>query len=235
MSDAPEPWANALTAVALVSLDPSLGGVALRARAGPVREAFVAEAKRLAREPLRRVPPGIEDERLLGGLDLAATLSAGRPVMQAGLLGEVGGGTLVVPMAERMGAGLAARITLAMDHGAGFAVLALDEGAEPEEAMPGGLRDRLAFWASLEGVRGVGGAVERGDAAACLAAFRTSDEDAVAFVEAAAALGIASLRAPLLALRAARAKAALDGDVALTEAAVRWAARMVLGPRAVRM
>ncbi len=237
MTQAPDIWADTLVAMVLVALDPSLGGVALRARAGPVREALVAEAKAIARRPVRRVPPGVEDARLLGGLDLTATLSAGRPVMSVGLLGEVGGGTLVLPMAERMGGALAARISLAMDQGIGFAVLALDEGAEPEEAMPAGLRDRLAFWSSLEGVRRPGVLVgfDMARAAERLAAFRIGDGDAALFVEAAAALGIPSLRAPLLALRAARAKAALDGDAVLTEAAVRWAARMVLGPRALRM
>ena len=51
---------------------------------------------------------------------------------------------------------------------------------------------------------------------------------------AAQALGIASLRAPLLALRAARAAAALAGRDRITEEDAALAARLVLGPRATQ-
>ena len=44
-------------------------------------------------------------DRLLGGLDLAATLRAGRPMPQRGLLAEADGGVLVLAMAERLAAG----------------------------------------------------------------------------------------------------------------------------------
>ena len=48
------------------------------------------------------MPAFADESRLLGGLDLSATLAAGRPVLQAGLLSELDGGLLVCPMAERL-------------------------------------------------------------------------------------------------------------------------------------
>ena len=56
-----------------------------------------------------------------------------------------------------------------------------------------------------------------------------------ALVETASALGIGSMRAPLLALRAARAHAALWGRLAVEEADAALAARLVLAPRATRL
>ena len=46
--------------------------------------------------PLRRLPLHATDGRLLGGLDLAATLRAGRPVAERGILAETDGGVVLV-------------------------------------------------------------------------------------------------------------------------------------------
>ena len=56
---------------------------------------------------MRRLPLHAGDDRLLGGLDLAATLQAGRPVAQNGLLAEADGGVVVLAMAERIEPGAA--------------------------------------------------------------------------------------------------------------------------------
>ncbi len=111
---------DALLAALLLGIDPQgLGGVALRARASPARDAWLALLRSLlpAGAPVRRLPPHIADDRLLGGLDLAATLRAGRPVAERGLLAEVDGGVLLIPLAERLSAAAAARIASAMDSG----------------------------------------------------------------------------------------------------------------------
>ena len=55
-----------------------------------------------AAQPVRHIPLHIADGRLLGGLDLNATLLAGRPVAERGLLAEADGGVLVLAMAERL-------------------------------------------------------------------------------------------------------------------------------------
>ncbi|MGQ3178138.1 MAG: magnesium chelatase subunit D, partial [Blastomonas fulva] len=115
---------DALPAADLLAAAPArLGGMWLR---GPSAErdavlAFLAEE--FADRPVRRLPVHIDEERLCGGIDVASSLSAGRRIEQAGLLEEVAGGLLVVPMAERMSGMVAGRIAQAMDAGAGFALV----------------------------------------------------------------------------------------------------------------
>ena len=65
-------WTDALTAAALLAVDPAgLGGALLRARCGPQRAHWLAQLHALlpAGTPQRRVPLHIADERLLGKLD----------------------------------------------------------------------------------------------------------------------------------------------------------------------
>ncbi|MEM9145141.1 MAG: magnesium chelatase subunit D [Pseudomonadota bacterium] len=254
----PQPWADAGLAAALFAIDPhGLGGVALRARHGPVREVWLAglRAALPPDAPLRRLPPATEDARLLGGLDLVATLDRGRPVASRGLMAECDGGTLVLTMAERTGEGLAARLAAALDTGAvrserdglsqtstaRFGLVALDEGAEAEERPPEALLDRLAFRLDLD-------AVSRGEAVPlpyrcedvlrardALAAHAPPDEALEALTKTAAMLGIVSLRAPLLALRATAALSALLGPGITAGEATEIAARLVFAPRATRL
>ena len=161
------PWATALRVAALLAIDPhGLGGVVVRAGAGPVRERWLdALRAALGDRPWRRLPPGIGDERLIGGLDLPATLAAGRPVSIRGLLAEADGGVVVVPMAERLDAGKAARLAAALDtgtlalerdglaarHPARIGLVLLDEG-DADETVPEALADRLAFRIDLSGI-----------------------------------------------------------------------------------
>jgi magnesium chelatase subunit D len=251
-------WADAVLAAALFAVDSAgTGGVAVRALPGPVRDRWLA----LLRErlpppaPVRRVPLHVPDGRLLGGLDLAATLQAGRPVAERGLLAEADGGIVVLPMAERLAPATAARIAAALDSGelvlerdglalrttARFGVVALDEGAADDEVPPAALIDRLAFRIDLASVASndaVDCAPSTEEIAAArerLPSVRTDDAIVEALCGAAMALGIASLRAPLLALRAARAAAALDGRSEISEADAALAARLVLAPRATRL
>ena len=112
-------WSDALLAAALFAVDPAGCGLVLRAGAGPVRDQWLAHLRALMSpdQTIRRLPLNIADDRLLGGLDLAATLSAGRPVAAKGLLAESHGGILIVSMAERLERGRAARIASVHDSG----------------------------------------------------------------------------------------------------------------------
>ena len=81
-------WAGALQALGLFAADPlGLGGIAVRAGAGPVRDRWlkILYDSLPPGMPVRRVPLNAGDDRLLGGLDLAATLQAGHLVEQKGL------------------------------------------------------------------------------------------------------------------------------------------------------
>lgn len=246
------PWPDAALAAALCAVDPAGTGAVLRSAAGPVRDAWLALWQRALPAPPRRVPLTIRDDRLLGGLDLAATLQAGRPVAQRGLLAESDGGVLLVPMAERMSADLAARLVAAIDQRevrverdgiaatlpAHFGLVLLDEGLAADEAAPAALKDRLAFMLELDGLAMRDAPdMDLGDLSAArarLPAVRCDDAVLEALVQAGAALGIASLRAPMLALRVARAHAALQGRDAVEAEDARVAARLVLAPRATQ-
>jgi len=234
----------------LFAIDPfGLGGLLLRAAHGPARERFVADLGALLPQaaPRRRAPAQIDDERLLGGLDLAATLRAGKPVRQRGLLDEAAGGLVILPMAERMADSLAGRLAQRLDAGgagpagseARFGVLALDEGDGEDEAAPLILAERLAFHVSLDGVShrdaaSFAGAAEDVEAARALreTAGPLPDAVAAALSEAALACGVSGMAAPILAARAAQAAAAADGRATVNDADVALAARLVLGPRA---
>jgi len=245
-------WADAALAADLLALDPAgLGGARLRGRPGPARDAWLARlgAGLPQGAPVRRIPAHIGEERLLGGLDLAATLRAGRPVTQKGLLAECDGGVAVLAMAERAGATVAAHLGMALDVGAvtlardgvearvpaRLAVVALDEGAEDGEAAPPALVERLAFDLDLDRLRPA--PVAPRDLAAARARLPGVTLPAPlmeALCAATVALGVASPRAALFALRAARALAALEGRMEADEADAALAARLTLGPRATQ-
>lgn len=252
---ATDPAADASLAAVLLALDPKgLGGAVLRGRPGPIRERWLALLRTLLPDgtPWRKLPPVVEDDRLLGGLDLTATLAIGRPVLERGLLAEVDGGFLLLVMAERAGPCLAARLAAALDTGlvrlardglertfpARFALLALDEGIDAEEVIDPALADRLAFHLRLDDLVGrplpeppIDDAQMR-EARAYLPRILVPERILEALTAVAAACGIGSLRAPLLALAAGRAHAALFGRTAIAEEDAAVAARLVLAPRA---
>ena len=248
---------DAATIAALFAVDPvGLGGVALRSPACENRDQWLALLKSLlpAQTPLRRVPLNINDTALLGGLDLGATLQAGKPIALKGLLSQADGGVLVLAMAERMSLSSAARFGSVLDTGmvalqrdgldtsakASLGLVALDEGASDDEQMPAGLADRLAFRLLM----GAQDEDEEGpewtpqevlNARGRLSQVTIDDEAVQALCAAALALGIDSLRASVFAVRVARAAAALAGSLTVEEEHTGVAARLVLAPRATRL
>ncbi len=251
-------WSDASLAAALFAVDPfGSGGIVVRAMPGPVRDTWMDCALALmpADAPVRKVPLQTGDGRLLGGLDLAATLQSGQPVAQKGVLAEADGGVVILPMAERITRGRAAMIAAALDtgqvvaerdgmtqrHDTHFGVIALDEGLEDEERTAGSLSDRLAFYVDLQLVGVNDTSIPEFDGEDVLAAqsrlglIAVPDDAVQAVCAATLAMGIASGRAPVLALKAARASAALHGRDEVDRDDIAAAARLVLGHRATMM
>jgi magnesium chelatase subunit D len=248
-------WTDAVIAAQLFAVDQiATGGILVRSRAGPIRERWLSTLRAFLPPPsgIKRAPIYVADGRLLGGLDLSATLLAGRPVAERGLLAESHGGVLMLAMVERLSSTTAAHVTAAMDSGettverdglslrmpSCFGVVALDEGLEDEFA-PASLLDRLAFHIDLNEF--AYGETEEFDADPTvifearkrLPLLRLDEKQIAAICTAALALGIVSLRAPLLAMAVARASAALSENTIVTQDDIALAARLVLAPRAL--
>lgn len=243
-----------LAAVLFSAAPAAFGGVVVRAPAGPARDRWLARLRALLPPgmPVRRVPPSATDDRLLGGLDLPATLAAGRPVLERGVLAEAHGGVVVVPMAERMTAGMAAQLAAALDAGevvlqrdgvearlpARVAVVLLDESEPDEAGPPAALTERLAFRIDLAGIGPgdwLGEDAGPRDGPVALTEVALTDSQLATLVGTAAALGVGSLRGPLFAATAARGAAALDGRLAVSEDDLAVAVQLVLAPRATRL
>ncbi len=254
----PTEWQDAILAAALFAVDPArLHGIWMRAKSGPVRDRWLELVRDIfpPETPSGKLPLNATEESLFGGVDLAATLASARLIWRPGLLARLDGGVLLIPLAERIPQSLAAQLGSVLDFGElaleqnGLSkrsdvmlnVIALDE-SEPDEAPPPAvLNDRLAFQIGLSqtGVRDTVsmpfGAEDIAAARALLPDVEIPDGVLVALCRASMELGIASMRAPLFAVAAAKAMAALEGrtEVSADDAAV--AARFVLAPRATMM
>ena len=237
-------WQQAVLALRLLAIDPGLGGVTIRARSGPVRDALL----NLLDPTAKRIHPAISDEALFGGLDLSATLTSGHLVEEQGLLAKAG--PMLLAMAERAPVRLAAHLSIALDRTVGHTMNALDEGAAPDEAVDPTLAARLAFHIDLSDVtlhdvsalptrkaEQPATFPARGGYIAAQGRVLPSmpPEITEQLTQIAAQLGIDSLRAPLFALRAAKAHAILQNRDTLTQDDVEIACALTLAHRATRV
>lgn len=238
---------DAGAAITLFAADPhAFNGIIVRSAAGPARNAWLDSLRAAlpAGMPVGRLPIGIDEARLLGGLDLAATLAAGRPVMQTGLLAAHDGGVLIVPMAERIAPALAGQLAAMLDSGqvqpregdgeqaARVALILLDEGEGPEESVPAILAERIGLTVMLDP------RWSDDDAARCPAAGEPAALDAqqlTALCALSASLGIASMRAPVFAARAAATAAMRAGRSAADDDDLALAVRLTLAAKARRL
>ena len=261
-------WARALRVIDLLAANPfGLGGVCIRARSGPVRDEWVARLKLAldARGSMRwhRLPLATTDDRLLGGLDLQATLAAGRPVSEQGLLAQANGGVLQVAMAERVTSSVAARLAAAMDVGSvrterdgvqrldqtRWMLVVYDESLDDDERPPAALLDRVAFMVDLTdvstrlaGVSSLDPSLQVRASSPPSAWFSSSERSVVvdeksvtAICQTADALGVASLRAQQLAVAVSCTAAAIAARDIIIDADLALAAQLVLAPRATRL
>ncbi len=249
---------DAALAASLFAVDPAgLGGVCLRSLVQPARADWLMMLRSLlpAALPLRRVPFNIADGRLLGGLDLAATLRANRPIAERGVLAASDGGVVVVTMAERLTAHTAACLNAVLDSGeisvqregvqlhdpARIGVVALDESMEADEHVPASLLDRLAFLVDLNGFDARTPLLQLHDAEDVLAArqllprVEIAPDIVAALCATSMTLGAGSPRVSQLAVNAAKAAAALDGRLEVTIDDANVAGTLVFAPRATQL
>jgi len=251
-------WFDAQTTAALLAIDPhGLGGICVKSQFGPIRDVWFAflETQIAPGARFQKIPLQIQDEQLLGGLDLEATLSYGKPIYSSGLLAKSHGGFIVLPMAERVPSHTIAHILQVVDRGEVrhpqqtaefapclFGMIALDEGIGPDESVHPRLAEHMAFEVRLDqlSLNDCKDSLEITPAIIAEAKQRLPEiECDTRFIESlmqsAAAFGVDSIRAGLFAIRAAKALAALRSQQAVTEDEVVDAARLVLTHRATRM
>lgn len=230
MTEPMAPWDRVIAALAALAVDPvGVKGLWLRGRVGPVRDCIVD-----ALPQGRRIHPGIDDTSLFGGVDLAATLASGKLTHSTGLLSTKA--PLILTMAERCPPGLAARLAGWLDK-PGSCVIALDEGAEAEESLPAALIDRLGLFLDLSDLGRSDTAPILMDAARLSAAqaalhdIRLPAHALQTLTSVAFAMGIGSMRAPLLGLAVAQALAAWRGEAMVSDDTLRHAAELTLSHR----
>ena len=260
-----ETWLRALQVAQLLVINPhGLGGVIIRARSGPVRDRWLAYLNTVAqlggmRLPLRKMPLGISDENLIGGIDLDQTLLTGKAVLRQGLLAQCDQQLLIMPMAERVEVGAVAKVVSALDNGfisierdgqsrrikSHFGVVALDEGIEDDEHPNEKIRQRAAFLLNLDilGWRDlpesdddfVPDAELLQDARENFSNVTVSEDSLDALVGVAEQLGVISIRALNLAINTAKCLAAFDREDEVSSLHLQRAIALVLSPRATRM
>ena len=256
VAETASPWADAEWAAALIALTgETIGGVHLRSPPGPVRDYWLERVKQLSKQdPMRKIPANIPEGRLLGGIDLGATLQYGRPIAETGMLGECHGHIVIAAMAERLARSTVHHLCTALDHGAlsvardgieaqtpaRIALIANDEGTEDESAHAA-LIDRLGIALDMTtlGIHDVDDEIfRRRDverAIDVLARVTISEEHLTALATLTASLGIDSPRPTLAAVKVARASAALRQSEVVEEEDVARALRLCLIPRAQQL
>lgn len=245
MTPAADP-APADLAIALLAGDDAaaLGGALVVAPGVEEGERWLAALRaalgaRRPHAPWRVVPSAVGDDRLAGGLDVVATLARGTHVRERGLLAEAEGGVLVLPRAAAVGTAALARVADAVEGGR-VVVAAVVCGDEERADVPPLLAERLALHVRLPAAYAPAYAPARAleDASDATGERGPPPPDAAAPASVAAvcdvadALGVASTRAAVLAVRTARALARRAGRGAPADDDLAAAAQLVLAPRA---
>ncbi len=223
-----------LSAIQLFLANPiAFGGINLRGY-GPARDALVQmiiAALPDDKKPIK-IPVNVDQDRLLGGLDLTATLAAGKRVDAPGLLTQAQGGIVILPMAERMQDDIAAHIAKALDARQ-VAIIMLDDSIENDEAPPMILMERIAFHCDCLAM-----AMPESESFARLphvGPAAASNDQRQVLAATAAAFGIASVRPLIFAQQAACYSAALHKRDQSNDDDIASAVSLILAPRATQI
>jgi magnesium chelatase subunit D len=105
-------------ALLLLAVDPSLGGVILAAGVGTGKSTLMRSyAHFIGIDRFVELPVGVTEDRLLGGLDLEATLATGTRVHRSGLLARADGGLLYADGVNLLDESTTNHILAAVDSG----------------------------------------------------------------------------------------------------------------------
>ena len=116
-------WERAQLAITLLAIDPQrLGGLVIRARAGPAQAAMLAAVQSLDLAKVK-LQHHMTVEVLNGDIDLTASL-AGRQLVTRKSIFDCAPSLFILPMAERSAPQFSARICQALEEGRGHALLA---------------------------------------------------------------------------------------------------------------
>lgn len=251
-------WADACLAAGIFAhqmLDHSCSvrpAIVVRAQAGPVRDAWLQHMQSLCGDSsFRRLPLGISDERLLGGLDLAATLASGVSKVRKGVLARADEGVLIVPVADAIEANIASNIAMALDdgfvrverdgfsarHQSRFSLVLFDESEADDQGVSDTLMDRAALHIDLSNVsiRAIGEIPEinRPSHDFAKAEIEMDDKQRERICATALALGLPSLRPALQTMAVCKTLAALKGHSSITDDDIADAVRLCLMHRAL--
>ena len=106
-------------AMLMLAVDPALGGVALPAAVGSGKSTLArAFADLLPPDtPFVELPLNVTEDRLIGGIDLEATLATGARVVQRGLLAQADGGVLYIDAINLLDAGAVTQVVDVLSRG----------------------------------------------------------------------------------------------------------------------
>lgn len=102
----------------MLAVEPRLRGIAFAGPAGSGKSALLQGLQALLPDaPFEQLPIGADDEALLGGLDLEATLARGERVVRPGLLARADGGVLAAEDCNLLADSAANQLLGALDSG----------------------------------------------------------------------------------------------------------------------
>ncbi|MEM6681034.1 MAG: magnesium chelatase subunit D [Pseudomonadota bacterium] len=246
-------WADACLAAEVFALfmreaDYKHAGLCVKAHAGPVRDAWMAQLKSLLPEhiALHQVPSTISMERLLGGLDLGRTLAHGKAVEMRGVLAEADQNILFLPSAGLAEAQVISALAAALDsqsvqaerdgvstvHKARFGVLCFDESDAAEDAISPVLSDRMMLHIDLRAI-----SVRAAQRRLCTVKLRHDvalpGEILAKLCQLPPAFGLTSMRPAMQMIMLAKTLCALAGDDTVDDSHVSAAIRLGLIHRAL--
>ncbi|MGJ3239689.1 MAG: magnesium chelatase ATPase subunit D [Anaerolineae bacterium] len=124
-------------ALILLAIEPRLRGLVLMAPAGSGKSSLARGIREVLADdamPFVELPPSVDTENLLGGIDLQATLHKGKMILQDGILARADGGMVYVD-----------GINLLTDATSNLLLSVLDEGVVQIEREGVSLRQRAQF------------------------------------------------------------------------------------------